>query len=134
MLKRIDHVSIAVKNVDECVDFFQRMFNAKVGYRETSEKYQNKVAFLEIGDGLVELQQGLDPAAGVGKFVAENGEGPHHICFEVENIREALSALERQGTELIDREPKPAAYKKEIAFVTKVNGILIQFCARVKQD
>lgn len=133
MLKRIDHVAMAVKSVDECVGFFQRVFNAKVGFRETSKKYKNKVAFLEIGDGLVELQQGLDPTVGIGKLVAEHGEGPHHICFEVKNLKEALSALEKKGIELIDRQPRPAAYQKEIAFITEVNGILIQFCARVKQ-
>jgi methylmalonyl-CoA/ethylmalonyl-CoA epimerase len=130
MLKRIDHVSLAVKNVDEFIDVFQRIFNAKVGYRDTSEKYKNKVAFLEIGDGLVELQQGLDPTTGIAKFVSENGEGLHHICFEVENIRDALSALEKQGIEIIDKVPKPAAYEKEIAFAAEINGILIQLCAK----
>jgi len=132
VLKRIDHVGMAVKNVDECVNFFQQVLNAKVGFRQSDEKNKVKVAFLEIGDGLVELLEGLDLTVGIGKFVAEHGEGPHHICFEVGNLEDSFSTIGKKGVELIDTKLKPGAYQKKIAFITKVNGTLIQFCEKIR--
>lgn len=127
MLKRIDHVGIAVKSLDEAVKFYNSIGVTPYHYEEV-ESQKVKVAFIKVGESNIELLEPTSPESPIAKFLEKKGEGIHHIAYEVEDIKESLALLKSQGCQLIDNEPKIGAHNKLIAFVhpKSVSGVLTE--------
>lgn len=116
-LLNLDHVAIAVENLDEAVAAYRKKYGVSPIYRETVESQGVEEAMIPVGGSFVQLLGALGPDTPVGKFLAERGEGLHHVAFAVADIEAALSHLEGEGARLIDPSPRPGGRGARIAFV-----------------
>ncbi len=114
---KIDHIGIAVKNLDETLEFYKDVLGLEVAGTEVVEEQKVKVAFLPVGDTEVELLESTDPDGPIARFIEKNGEGVQHIAFKVENIEEAIEAMKAKGMRMIDETPRYGAGGAKIAFV-----------------
>lgn len=128
MFERLDHIGIAVKDLEAAVNTFVRGFGLEVTHRETVEEQQVDTAFLPVGETRLELLQSTSPDGPIGRFLTRRGEGIHHLCFAVPDIEQALKTCAEAGMELIDRVPRRGAHNKRIAFVHPrgTHGVLIE--------
>jgi len=125
-VRRIHHLGIAVANLDEAVRTYERLFNATLEHRERVDEQGVEAVSLRVGDGRVELLAALGDDTPVGRFLAKRGPGMHHVAYEVEDVRAALTELAGAGVELIDTEPRQGMFGLEVAFVDpeSVHGVL----------
>jgi methylmalonyl-CoA epimerase len=132
LVKKIDHIGIAVRSIDEARKLYESLLGLKIAETEVVEEQKVKVAFLPIGDSEVELLESTDPEGPVAKFIAAKGEGIQHIAFRVDNIEESLAALKAAGVRLIDEKPRKGAGGAKIAFLhpKETHGTLIELCER----
>lgn len=132
MIKKIDHIGIAVKSIEEASRLYEALLGLKITETEVVEEQKVKVAFLPTGDSEVELLESTDPEGPVAKFIAAKGEGIQHIAFRVENIEASLAALKEAGVRLIDEKPRIGAGGAKIAFLhpKETHGTLIELCER----
>lgn len=114
MLKRVNHIGIAVKNMDEARKFWSEKFGVESPPPITERDMQ--ICMIKLGNVLVELISPIGNEGVMAKFLQKHGEGFHHICYEVENILEAMKELSERGLELVDKEPREGAEGK-IAFI-----------------
>lgn len=127
MFEKVDHIGVAVKNLDEALKFY-----AAVGidphHTEIVESQKVKVAFIQVGETNIELLEATSPDSPIAKFIEKRGEGVHHICYGVEDVEQSLSMLKAAGATLIDEAPKPGAHGKMVAFVhpKSANGVLTE--------
>lgn len=128
MIKGIDHVGIAVKDLRETVRFFEEVLGLKRAKKV--EKQKMKFAFIPVEDGEIELIEPTDPRLSIAKFIAERGEGIHHIALQVDGIERVLEELKGKGVKLIDEKPRIGAHGVKIAFIDpeSAKGILIELC------
>jgi methylmalonyl-CoA epimerase len=128
MVRRIEHIAIAVKDVDASAKLFETLLGADRGHTETLPDERVKVAFFELGDSRIELVEGMGSENPMAKFIEKRGEGIHHICLEVEDLPATLSRLERAGFPLIDKVPKPGSRWTRVAFLHPkgCNGVLVE--------
>ncbi len=128
MLTRIDHIGIAVQNIQEALTFYQDALGVKLERVESEEGGRTDVAFLPVGTSDVELVEPKDTDSGLAKYLAKRGEGIHHICFEVDDIEEALARLKAHGAQLIDETPRSNARGQRYAFIhpKSAHGVLIE--------
>jgi len=127
-IKRIAHLGIAVKDLDEALGFFTGDLPLQMTH---TEEYQGmKIGFLPVGDSSIELLQDTSGSSAIKKFIDKNGEGLQHIAFEVENIEEAVADLKARGVKLIDETPREGAHGMTIAFIhpKASRGILMELC------
>jgi methylmalonyl-CoA/ethylmalonyl-CoA epimerase len=117
MLNRIYHLGYAVEDIEAASQFYRENFGAMPGDPEVVEEQGIVATMFEVGESSIELVQPTRPDSPVGKFLAKRGEGIHHVAFEVDDLREALSELRRNGVNLIDEEPRKGAGGMKIAFV-----------------
>jgi methylmalonyl-CoA/ethylmalonyl-CoA epimerase len=117
MLGRIDHVGVAVKDLDGAIALYEGTFGMPLSHRETVEAQGVEAALLDVGDGHIELLRPLGPDTPVGKFVAKRGEGIHHVAYAVADIDAALEELRSRGIELIDSEARVGIRSSRVAFV-----------------
>ena len=106
MIKGIDHVAIAVENLDETVERFEKLFGAKVEHREVISGYNVEVATVNLGNTCIEFVEGKTPDSATRKYIEKKGPGIHHIAFEVEDIAAAIATLAAGGAEMIDTSPR----------------------------
>ncbi len=128
MIKKVHHIAIAVKNIDEAVKLYENLFGVKPSKIETIPEQGVKAALIPIGDGSeIELLEPIDPDGGVAKFVENKGEGIHHICFEVDDIDSTLKTIAEKGYQLIDKKSRKGLVGK-IGFVhpKSTRGVLIE--------
>lgn len=127
MIKKIDHIAIAVKDVEKAARFYSEQLGIPVARVEEIPYDRVKVAFIPLGDSEIELVEPLDPEGGVAAFIERRGEGLHHICLEVDDIGAELSALSEKGVQLIDKEARPGAVGL-VAFIhpRATGGVLIE--------
>lgn len=132
MIKRIDHISIAVQNLDEAVALFQNLFGLEPERVEELPDQGVKAALIPVGDTEIEFVQPIDPQGGVAKFLERRGEGMHHICLEVDVVDEELKSLAAKGAELIDRQGRKGLAGK-IGFIhpKSTKGVLIELAQKV---
>lgn len=136
-MKDIDHVGIAVADLEKAIQTYERLLNAPCYKRETVEQQQVETAFFKPGGenakSKVELLGATDPDSVIAKYVAKNGEGMHHVAFKVEDIRGELKRLQREGFTLLSEEPARGADNKLVAFVhPKDNhGVLVELCQSI---
>jgi methylmalonyl-CoA/ethylmalonyl-CoA epimerase len=127
MLQRIDHIGIAVRNLDETVAFYHQVMGLEVS---SSEVFNGmKIAFLRIGDSELELLEDMTPDGAIARHIAKRGEGMQHVAYRVADIEQALQEMRAQGVELIDERPRPGARHARVAFLhpKSTRGVLIEF-------
>jgi methylmalonyl-CoA epimerase len=131
-VKGIHHLGLAVEDLDAAVSTYERLFNAAIGGRETSESQGVEAVSLHVGDGHVELMRPLGPDTPVGRFLAKRGPGMHHVAYEVDDLSAELARLQDQGAELIDTEPRRGLFGMQVAFVhpAAAQGVLSELVAR----
>jgi methylmalonyl-CoA epimerase len=129
--KRIHHLGVAVEDLDEAVDTYQRLLGAEVERRDTVAAQGVEAAAVRLGDSRVELVAPLADETPVGKFLANRGPGVHHVAYEVEDLRRELDELAEKGVELIDQEPHRGLFGLEVAFVHphSMHGVLAELVA-----
>lgn len=127
-LLNLDHVAIAVNDLDESIDGYAARYNIEPLYREVVEEQGVEEAMIPIGGSFVQLLRPLGSDTPVGKFLAKNGEGLHHIAYAVSSIERALEHLRRSGARLIDEKPRRGGRGARIAFVHPADlaGTLIE--------
>ena len=128
----IHHLGVAVTDLDEAVVTYERLFGAEVEHRATSDDQGVRAASLRIGEGRVELLEPLGADTPVGRFLAKRGPGMHHVAYEVEDVRAAVSQLAESGAEMIDEQPREGLFGLQVAFVhpDSVHGVLAEVVAR----
>ena len=134
MIEKIDHIGIAVKSVKETTELLSNILGLKVAGEEIVEEQKVKVAFLPLGDSELELLESTSPEGPIARFIEKKGEGIQHIAFRVNNIKEVLEKLKKEGVRLIDEKPRYGAGGAKIAFIhpKSTNGILVELCERNK--
>src|SRR5919198_3964153 len=117
MLGRIDHVGVAVDDMDAALALYRDSLGLPLSHRETVEEQGVDAALLDVGDGHVELIAPLGPESGVAKFLDKRGPGLHHVAYAVEDIDAALEAVREGGLRLIDERPRVGIRNSRVAFV-----------------
>lgn len=117
MFTRIDHIGVAVEDLDAAIKLYERNFEMELVHREIVESQGVEAVLLDVGDGHVELLAPLGPDTPVGKFMAKKGPGLHHVAYAVEDIEAELARLKENGTKLIDREPRTGIRQSRVAFL-----------------
>jgi len=132
-IKRVEHIAIAVDSMGQSMDLFRDVFGINVEYEE--QLGQTRLAMLPVGETYVELLEGHGPDSGVTKWIAENGTGLFHICFEVEDIDGALAELRQKGVKLRDETPRIGHGGARIAFLdpASTGNVLIELAELPKQ-
>jgi methylmalonyl-CoA/ethylmalonyl-CoA epimerase len=117
MFTRIDHIGVAVEDLDAAIKLYERNFEMELVHRETVESQGVEAVLLDVGDGHVELLAPLGDDTPVGKFIAKKGPGLHHVAYAVEDIEAALASLKESGTRLIDETPRTGIRQSRVAFL-----------------
>jgi len=127
-IKKIDHVAIVVDDIDGALGFWQDALGLELSHIEDIPEQQSKVAFLPAQDSEVELVQPNTQDSGVARFLNKRGPGMHHICFEVDDIEEALAHLKAKGIRLINETPQSGSGGKKFAFIhpESASGVLVE--------
>ncbi|HRS53154.1 MAG TPA: methylmalonyl-CoA epimerase [Bacteroidales bacterium] len=131
-ISHIEHIGIAVKNLEEAINFYENVLGLKCYKIETVEEQKVKTAFFLVGQTKIELLESTHPEGPIGKFIEKKGEGIHHIAFAVKNIQESLNELSSKGIKLIDNKPRKGAENLNIAFVHPASnyGVLTELCEK----
>ena len=134
MLKKIDHIGIAVKDLDEARKYYEEVLGLECHGEETVAEQKVRTCFYEIGEVHIELLEPTSEDSPVAKFIAKNGPGVHHLAYAVDDTQAALSAIEEKGVKLIDMTPRTGAGNKDIGFLhPKFTGsVLTELCAPKK--
>jgi len=132
VVKKIDHIGIAVSNLDEAVKLYKDVLGLELHGTEVIEEQKVKVAFLPVGDSEVELLESTSPEGPIAKFIENKGQGIQHVAFRVDDIEAALEEMKAKGIRLIDEKPRYGAGGARIAFLHPkgTNGVLIELCER----
>ena len=128
MLKKIEHIGVAVRNIEKSIPLFRDILGIQLEKVYESDAIKTKIAFFPLGDSTIELIEAVDPSSPVAKFIEKRGEGIHHICFGVENVEAALRHFEAKGIELLNKQPRRTENGDLIAFLNpkSTNGVLIE--------
>jgi methylmalonyl-CoA/ethylmalonyl-CoA epimerase len=117
MFARIDHVGVAVEDLDAAIALYENTYNMELVHRETVEEQGVEAVLLDVGENHVELLAPLGPDTPVGKFLAKKGPGIHHVAYQVTDIDAALESLKAAGTRLIDETPRIGIRGSRVAFL-----------------
>lgn len=130
MFTKINHIGIAVKNLEESMKFYRDQLGFTFNGVDEVASQKVKVAFFKIGETNIELVQATSEDSPIAKYLEKNREGIHHICYEVEDINAALDNLKSKGVKLIDNEPREGAHGTKVAFVhpKASGGVLTEIC------
>lgn len=126
----IDHIGIAVKDLESAVKTYEKILNRNCDKREVVDSEKVETAFFNTGQSKVELLGGTTPDSVINKYIEKKGEGIHHVAFEVDDIHSELDRLRKEGFTVLNEQPKDGADNKLVAFVhPKDNhGVLIELC------
>jgi len=117
LLTRIDHVAIAVHDLEAAIDYYRRAFGAEVHHREVVERDGVEEALLEVGGSFIQLTTPTRPDSPIATFLDRRGEGLHHIGYRVDDCAAALAAVVEAGGRAIDEKPRPGSRGTVVAFV-----------------
>lgn len=131
-MKKIDHVGIAVRDMERAKAMYVQLSGATVVHEEFLEQEQLHVAFLQLGETCLELLQPVTEDSNVGKFIAKRGEGMHHIAYEVADIHAEMARLKAAGFQLITAQPYVGARNKLVCFLhpKSTGGVLTELCQK----
>lgn len=129
-MRKIEHLGIAVKNIEESAKIYEALLGSKCYKIEEVVSEHVKTAFYQIGESKIELLEATDESSPIHKFIAKKGSGIHHIAFDVEDIYAEIERLKAEGFQLINDVPKNGADNKIIAFLhpKSTDGILVELC------
>ncbi|HEY48467.1 MAG TPA: methylmalonyl-CoA epimerase [Dehalococcoidia bacterium] len=132
MIKKLDHVSIVVNNLDEGLKTYENLLGVKASHIEEVPDQGIKAAMLMLGDVEIELIEPTTADSGVAKFLEKKGEGVHHMCFEVDDVDKELESLAARGVELIDKQGRKGLAGK-IGFLhpRSTRGVLVELAQKV---
>src|SRR6266496_3334444 len=136
MFELIDHVGVAVSDLERATALYDGTFGMSIVHRETMESQGVEALLLEVGDGHVELLRPLSPETVVGRFIEKRGEGLHHVAYRVEDINATLARLKEAGVDLIDSEARVGIWGSRVAFLhpKATGGTLTELVERVEGD
>jgi len=117
LIKKINHIGIAVNNIEEAIKLYTDALGLKVKNIEIVEAQKVKTAIIPVGEGKIELLESTDPEGVIAKYIEKRGEGLHHLALEVSDIQQALATLKEKGTPLIDEKPRNGVENTKIAFL-----------------
>jgi methylmalonyl-CoA/ethylmalonyl-CoA epimerase len=128
MRARLDHVGIAVANLEEALAFYRDALGLEIDPVEEVPSQQVRARFIPVGDAALELLEATSEASPIAKYMAKRGPGLHHITLEVEDVGAALGALKARGVRLIDEQPRPGAHGSLVAFIhpASAQGVLVE--------
>jgi methylmalonyl-CoA/ethylmalonyl-CoA epimerase len=132
-MKQIEHIGIAVKDIESAGQLFEKLLNTPIYKVETVESEGVKTAFLQTGTNKIELLEATRIDSPISKFIEKRGEGIHHIAFDVEDIEAEMKRLKQEGFVLLNDKPIPGADNKLVCFVhpKSANGVLIELCQNI---
>lgn len=130
MIKKIEHLGIAVESIDASLKVFETLLGTKCYKEELVASEGVRTAFLQVGDSKIELLEATSDDSAIAKFLQNSRGGFHHVAFEVEDIEVELKRLEQEGFQLIHKSPKEGADNKRIAFLhpKSTKGLLVELC------
>jgi methylmalonyl-CoA/ethylmalonyl-CoA epimerase len=136
MLSTIDHVGVAVEDIEAAIAVYRDALGMPLVHRETVAEQGVDAALLDVGDTHVELLQPLGRETAVGKFLARRGPGLHHVAYRVEDIEATLNALAGAGIRLIDEQPRVGIRRSRVAFVhpASVGGVLTEIVEPAEEE
>lgn len=132
-MNKIEHIGIAVKNLDNSNELFSKLFG-KAHYKVEEVASEGvKTSFFKIGENKIELLEGTNDDSPITKFIAKKGEGVHHIAFDVDDIEAEIKRLKKEGFKVLNETPKKGADNKLVAFLhpKSSNGVLIELCQEI---
>jgi methylmalonyl-CoA/ethylmalonyl-CoA epimerase len=129
-ISNIEHIGIAVKNLEESIRYYENVLGLKCYRIEEVKDQKVKTAFFKIGDTKIELLEAVGNNGPISKFIEKRGEGVHHIAFAVKDIKQSLKEAKLSGIELINQEPETGAENLQVAFLHPKStfGVLTEFC------
>lgn len=133
-MNKIEHIGIAVKDLNSSIDIYQKILNTDCYKTEQVASEFVNTAFFKTGENKVELLQATAPDSAIAKFIEKKGEGIHHIAFLVDDILAEMERLHKEGFVLLSESPKKGADNKMVCFVhpKDTNGVLIEICQEIK--
>lgn len=134
MFTKIEHIGIAVKDLQKSNELFSKLFGKDHYKIEKVESEHVSTSFFMLGDTKIELLEASSPDSAIAKFIEKKGEGIHHIAYAVDDVVEEMQRLENEGFEILNKEPKKGADNKLICFLhpKSTNGILVELCQEIK--
>jgi len=135
-ITHIEHIGIAVKNLEESIRFYESVLGLKCYALEEVKDQKVKTAFFKVGQTKIELLESTDSEGAIGKFIEKKGEGIHHLAFAVKDIENALTDAEKKGVQLIDKKPRKGAEGLDIGFLHPkfTIGVLTELCEDNKKQ
>ncbi len=128
----IEHIGIAVKNLDESIHFYENVLGLKCYKIEEVKDQKVRTAIFKIGESKIELLETTEADGPIGRFIKDKGEGIHHVAFSVNDIEGSLNDAKSKGIFLVDDKPRKGAEDLNIAFLhpKSTHGVLIEFCSK----
>lgn len=128
MVKKVSHIAIAVRDIEEAAKFYEEKLGLRLVGRESVPGTKVKVGFIPVGDTRIELVQPDSPESPIAKFLATHGPGLQHVCFEVDDVAAELSRLDSEGVRLIDKTPHAGAHGTQVGFIHPhaTGGVLVE--------
>lgn len=133
-MNKIEHLGIAVKNLEEANKVYSKLFNQQPYKLEVVESEGVSTSFFKIGDNKIELLEATNPESAIAKFIEKKGEGMHHVAFDVDDIYAEMDRLKKEGFVILNEKPKKGADNKLVCFIhpKSANGVLIELCQDIK--
>lgn len=130
MMRKIEHIGIAVADLDKSNELFTRLLGKENYKTESVEGEGVETSFFQVGDTKVELLQASRPDSPIAKYLEKKSEGVHHIAFDVEDIHAEIKRLKEAGFEILNETPKQGADNKIVVFLhpRSTNGVLVELC------
>ncbi len=131
MINHIDHIGIAVRSLDETVPVYEKALGLRCEHREEVPAQKVRTAFFDVGGVHIELLEPTAPDSPIAKFIADRGEGIHHVAFRTDDVAAQLAQASAAGVRLINDKPVPGAGGKLVAFLhpKSTHGVLTELCA-----
>lgn len=136
MFTKIDHLGIAVDNLEEAVHLYRDILGLEFAGEEVVAEQKVKTAFFPLGESSLELLEPTDPESPIAKFLAKRGPGIHHIALRVDDVAQSIAEMKAKGMRMIDEEPRRGAHGAKIAFIhpKSTPGVLLELCQRDQEE
>ncbi len=133
-MKKIEHLGIAVKNLEQSISLFEKLLGTPCYKTETVESEGVTTAFFMTGENKIELLEATHAGSPIAKFIDKKGEGIHHVAFDIDDIRAEMKRLKDAGFQLLNEEPKKGADNKLVCFIhpKSAGGVLVELCQEIK--
>ena len=133
MIKKIEHLGIAVKDLNKSNELFKKLLGEESYKTEAVDSESVTTSFFKVGDQKIELLETSEPNSTIARFIERRGEGMHHLAFHVENIDEEIERLEKEGFEFVSKTPIKGADNKMVVFLhpKTTNGVLVELCQEI---